>query len=146
MRKTIPKAIQLKIWNRDHWTCRYCGEAIFFSPTLKLLNTISPGHGYYHKNGKSNAMIDIFQWKWASVDHVHPHAKGGLDSEENYVSACWQCNLSYRDGLDKLQPTAMNTSAVETNWDGLSSLYLELQTEIDEWVALLTEPARKLKR
>lgn len=145
MRKAIAKGMQLKIWNRDHWVCRYCGDPIFFSPTLKLLDQISPGHGYYHKNGKTNAMISIFQWKWASIDHIQPHAKGGLDVEENYVSACWKCNLSYGDSLEKPVASATNQSAVESGWDGLSSLYLKLQDEMDEWISLLTEPARKLR-
>ena len=140
MRESIPKDIQLKIWFRDNWSCKYCGEAVFFAPTLKLLNKLSPKHGYYHPNGKADKILSLFQWKWASVDHVHPHSKGGKDGEDNYVTACWECNLKLNDKSEKQgkpKPNKVNKNSELVNWDGLSSLYLELSEKNDEWCKLL---------
>ncbi|MBU1197034.1 HNH endonuclease [Candidatus Micrarchaeota archaeon] len=139
MRKNIPKSLQLKIWARDGWSCRYCGEAVFFAPTLKLLNELSPGHGYYHPNGKTGSMLPLFQMRWASVDHVTPFSKGGEDNEQNYVTACWGCNLKYRERTHeqgKPSPIEINMNAKKLGWDGLSSIYLKLSKKRDAWTAL----------
>lgn len=140
-RDSIPKEIQLAVWKRDHWTCRYCGAPVFFAPLLKLLDGISPGHGYYHPNGKDGAMLPLFQKGWVSVDHIIPHAKGGQDIIENYVTACWGCNLKWLDktfGQGKPQPKPITQDAKVLGWDGLSSLYLVLPGIKDaDWVRLL---------
>ncbi len=139
-RKIIPKDTQLKVWFRDNWTCKYCGEPVFFAPTLKLLDKISPGRGYYHPNGKTDNILSLFQWRWASIDHVKPHAKGGADDVSNYVTACWGCNLKLRDKSEKQgkpKPGKSNSNAENVNWDGLSSLYTELSQKKDEWYKLL---------
>ena len=60
MRESIDKKTQLKVFNRDKWHCRYCDDAVIFSPILKVFESISPGHGYYHPNGKSDKMLKYF--------------------------------------------------------------------------------------
>ncbi len=142
-RKNIPKKIQFAVWCRNHWACRYCGAPVFFSPALKLLDKISPGHGYYHRNGKENEMVDLFQWTWASIDHIVPFSKGGEDEEANFVTACWRCNLKKGNSLckeAKIEPNKVNLSAQLANWDGFSSLYLLLADKIDkedEWAKII---------
>jgi 5-methylcytosine-specific restriction endonuclease McrA len=139
-RIAISKRIQLLVFKRDNWTCRYCGDPVFFSPALKLLNGINPRHGYYHKNGKTGRMLPLLQWKWASVDHINPHSKGGEHSEENFVTACWECNLKWREKTDgKPNQNKCNKIAKDLNWDGFSGLYLELSKKNDEWTKLLEE-------
>ncbi len=140
VREPIPKKLQLKILNRDNWTCRYCDDSVFFSPTLKLLNELSPNHGYYHPNGKTDKMLSLFQWRWASVDHIVPVTKGGTNEEANLVTACWRCNLNLNDkstDKGKPQPNQLNKSAIEVNWDGLSSLYPLLRKQPDDWCKLI---------
>jgi 5-methylcytosine-specific restriction endonuclease McrA len=137
-RTNIPKQIQLKVWNRDNWTCRYCGKPVFFAPALKLLDKKSPNHGYYHPNGKEENMLPLFQRGWASVDHVEPKSKGGEDSMDNYVTACWGCNLKWGQKTHsegKHKPNELNKSKVD--WDGFSSLYLRLSDHEDVWTKLL---------
>lgn len=137
MRKTIPAQVQLQVWKRDNWICKYCGDPVFFAPTLKLLNELSPGHGYYHPSGKEGSILPLFQWKWASVDHIKPVSKGGDNAIDNYVTACWECNLKYTDSLDKPASNVNNKKAIAVNWDGLSSLYPKLCKNKDKWVKLL---------
>ena len=140
MRKSLPKKLQLQVWKRDGWTCRYCSSPVFFAPTLKLLEGKSPGHGYWHSNGKTGKMLGLFQMGWASVDHIIPVAKGGNDDLDNLVTACWKCNLNYKDksvGEGKSEPTADNKKVKDVNWDGFSSLYPKLSEEKDEWCSLI---------
>jgi len=139
-RKNIPKKIQLEVWKRDSWHCRYCGKPVFFSPTLKLLDQINPNHTYYHKNGKTGKMLELFQKMWASVDHIVPISKGGENEIDNYATACWKCNLKFREkmvGKDKSNP--LDPEAKE--WDGFSGLYPSLirltEQKENEWVKLI---------
>lgn len=54
------------IFDRDHWTCAYCGDKVSKTPRRQGL--------------------------LATVDHVHPRALGGATTWWNLVSACFDCN------------------------------------------------------
>lgn len=141
MEEILSNKIRLEVWRRDCWTCRYCENPVFFAPTLKLLNKINPNHGYYYPHGKNNKILSLFQWRWASVDHVNPKSKGGKNSLDNYVTACWKCNLTFSDKTKKegkAEPMPISEVARNINWDGFSSLYLELSEEKDEWTKILS--------
>lgn len=56
----------MKIFRRDHFRCYYCGL-----------------------DGRQ----DFGSWLILTVDHIHPHAKGGGRSMDNLVTACQPCNL-----------------------------------------------------
>ena len=45
MRTKLPEDLQAKVFVRDHWTCRYCGVEVLFSPALKALEALSPRGG-----------------------------------------------------------------------------------------------------
>jgi len=139
VRKNLTKALQLAVWHRDAWHCRYCLKPVFFSPTLKLLEDLSPGHSYYHRNGKHGAMLPLFQWGWASVDHVLAVARNGTNEPSNLVTACWRCNLSKNDAhLESTTPPQdIPPDLVALRWDGLSSLYIELAKKPDAWCRLI---------
>lgn len=126
----IPKKIQLEVWSRDNWHCRYCHEPIIYGPALKLFDKINPDHKYFHPNGKIGEMLPLFMWSWASVDHVKPFSKQGENNIENYVSACWKCNLKYGNkeiGSGKPKPKKI----LESEWDGFYELYKKLKKTIN---------------
>ncbi len=62
----IPRAEAMKVFQRDHFKCQYCGL-----------------DGLHHFNN----------WLILTIDHVHPHARGGARSFGNLVTACQPCNL-----------------------------------------------------
>ncbi len=139
-RKTISKKMQIAILNRDHWHCRYCLNPVFFGPTLKLLHKISPGHSYYHPNGKQGQMIRLFFYRWASVDHVVPFSKGGPDSMDNFVTACWECNMKLNDKEHNQGKPKLNEippELIDLNWDGFSSIYPTLPKAESGWLKQL---------
>ena len=136
----ITKKEQLQVFKRDNWTCKYCGDPVFFAPTLKLLEEISPGQGYYHPRGKSGEMLELFRTKWASVDHINPVTKGGQNELDNYATACWDCNVSLNDKVEnKPPPDKINQDNIKSNWDGLLSLYPKLAKTQDSWVKLIDD-------
>ena len=56
----------MKVFHRDQFKCYYCGL-----------------------DGRQ----DFESWLILTIDHVHPHAKGGARSMDNLVTACQPCNL-----------------------------------------------------
>ena len=56
----------MKIFRRDHFKCQYCGL-----------------DGLHH----------FENWLIMTIDHVHPHARGGARSMGNLVTACQPCNI-----------------------------------------------------
>ena len=141
MRKNFTKAEQLCVWQRDAWHCRYCLSPVFFSPALKLLEGLSPGHGYYHRNGKTGEMLPLFQWGWASVDHIVPVTANGTNEPVNLVTACWRCNLRKNDSLpSNSDPVLAIPEDLRTlRWDGLASVYERLVEPKDSWCRLIAE-------
>jgi len=128
-RKNIPKKIQLEVWNRDNWHCRYCGKPIFYTPALKLFDKLNPDHFYFHSNGKIGKMLPLFIWSWASIDHIDPFSKGGPDTIKNFVSACWECNLKYNDkSIEEGKPVPKEI--IQSPWDGFYGLYPKLKRQV----------------
>jgi hypothetical protein len=87
-------------------------------------------------------MIDVFQMRWASIDHVKPVTNGGTNDQENLVTACWRCNLAFRAnvvGTRKPPPEQTNASAEHSGWDGLLSLYPLLGDSEDDWSRLISK-------
>jgi len=56
----------MKVFRRDHFKCQYCGL---------------------------DGLHRFENWLTLTIDHVHPHAKGGSRSMDNLVTACQPCNL-----------------------------------------------------
>ena len=56
----------MKVFKRDHFKCQYCG--------------LAGAHKFEN-------------WLILTIDHVHPHARGGARSMRNLVTACQPCNL-----------------------------------------------------
>lgn len=137
-REVISKQLQFQVFCRDSWHCRYCLDPVFFNPTLKLLNKLSPGHGYYHPNGKEGELLPLFQWKFASADHVVPVANGAKNSIDNLVTSCWRCNLRKSNGDPKdFDVNDIPDSISSINWDGLSTIYSKLAGASQDWVKII---------
>lgn len=138
---SISDPLRFAVWHRDNWVCRFCGSPVFFSPTLKLLDKLSPGHGYYHQHGWQGKMLDLLGNKCAAAHHVDPRSKGGPSTEANLVTACMQCTMTIGDSGKKPEPGITNHSAKMTNWDGLSTLYPRLAGILAEkenkWIEII---------
>jgi len=63
---SIPRELAHKVFKRDHFVCQYCGL---------------------------DAKKRFEDWLIMTIDHVHPHARGGSRKLDNLVTACQPCNL-----------------------------------------------------
>jgi len=144
-RRTIPKALQFRVWSRDSWHCRYCLRPLFFAPTLRELERRAPAHGYYHRNGRDGAMLRLLQMGWASADHFVPVTDGGQNTEENLVAACMECNISRGDEPASSKARALKSIPPELralHWDGFAAVYPALVAQPDEWCRLIAQSLR----
>jgi 5-methylcytosine-specific restriction endonuclease McrA len=62
----LPREDAMKVFKRDHFKCHYCGL---------------------------DGLHRFENWLILTIDHVHPHARGGARSMDNLVTACQPCNL-----------------------------------------------------
>jgi len=135
-RKSLPKVVQLSIFQRDNWLCHWCKRPVIFSPAFKLLESELRGAGftnlaYYHPNGtrRDSPLLDELA---ACIDHVQAFSAGGTCSEENFRTACWKCNLRKNDAPLKTWEQREKRSPVKgkygepKNWDGMAALFMFL--------------------
>lgn len=73
MASSVPSHVRFAVFLRDGYRCRYCGCQVSRRAVGK------PHH--------------------ATLDHVIPQSRGGLDTKANLVTACWACNQAKRDAL-----------------------------------------------
>lgn len=76
MANSIPRSLKIEIWERDGYRCKYCGKTVvdYNQPGGQLPNDA------------------------ATVDHIRPKSKGGLDLPNNLVTSCFFCNHLLGDG------------------------------------------------
>jgi 5-methylcytosine-specific restriction endonuclease McrA len=137
LRKPIPKSIQVQVFRRDAWLCRWCLRPVIFPCVMKYLGRLVAAAGnveppaYYNLNWRRDR-APLLDELGASVDHVMAHAKGGSSDIENLATICAKCNarksdLSVEDHLRRYPLRKVKGKYGEpTNWDGLSSVFLAL--------------------
>ncbi len=71
-------------------------------------------YGYWHPNWQADESPLLIK-RGASVDHVIAVTRGGAHQLENFVTACWECNLrkSNDTGWTPVAPHA------DGMWDGM---------------------------
>ena len=139
MRTNIPQRQQLWTWKKDCWHCCYCHRPLFFGPSLLLLENMNPGRGYYHPNGATGKMLQLFQQCWASVDHIVPVTHGGTNDQENLVSCCMICNIRRGNFVDDRYVTSKHPSSCDLRWDGFALLYPLLLGGEDKWTRIIRD-------
>jgi len=118
--------VQIEVFRRDGWTCRYCGGQTIFTPAMALLGELFPDHFPYVATWKGGATHPAVTARAAVVDHVVPGSLGGawLD-QSNMVTACWPCNERKGDLTLQILGWSLHPSA-DTSWDGLTTKYRRL--------------------
>lgn len=76
MRKSIPSAVRLAVYERDNWTCQDCDRHVPATQQGHLDGLLAP----FYEDG------------WLELDHIHPWSDGGEDTEENLRALCSRCN------------------------------------------------------
>src|SRR5687767_2160048 len=76
----------LRVFLRDGFVDRYSGARLVFPGVLRVLALQLPHEFPYHPNWKMTATHLAFWELSPTVDHIVPIARGGIDSDENWVT------------------------------------------------------------
>lgn len=122
-KKRMPSyKVELSIYERDGWHCRFCETRVISKDVRKKLNRVFPVEARWgNKNVEKHRGLSILE---SSLDHLVPHNRGGDNSESNLVTACGPCQfgrggwtieeVGINDPFDRLP--------IIDSWDGLRRL------------------------
>lgn len=113
---------QREIFERDLWHCRWCGTPVVSLSAVKRMHR-EMGPAYPH-GGTNAEHHGLTLAAGASLDHVDPHALGGKNDAENFVTACWPCQFARgNDQIERIglsDPRERAPSQVLPGWSGCS--------------------------
>ena len=96
-RRPLSKELQLSIFRRDRWICRWCNRPVIFAPVLRLLERETRKVGrteplaYFHAHWTRDG-APLLDELGAVIDHVEAFSTGGANSDDNLATACNKCN------------------------------------------------------
>ena len=96
-RTPLSYALQVRVFRRDVWLCRWCHRPVVFAPALKFLDGLARDRGhegplaYHHKQCRRD-QPPLLDHLGAVIDHVEAFSTGGAHDETNFVTACNNCN------------------------------------------------------
>jgi len=94
-----------RVFIRDGFVDRYCGERLVFPAVLRVLSHALPDKFPYHPNWRT-AMTHPAYWEiGATIDHQVPVTRGGADDASNWVTTSMARNSA-----------KMNWSLAEIGW------------------------------
>src|SRR5258707_1327266 len=92
-RLPLSKELQLRVFRRDKWVCRWCNRPVIFAPVMRLIQDEVRKTGrdeplsYYHSHW-TRAGAPLLDELGAVIDHVEAHSTGGSSAEKNLTTAC----------------------------------------------------------
>ncbi len=111
------------VLERDHYRCRYCGiQVIYTSEARKIWRRF--GLENFQMSQDNDIAHGTLRAFYNSFDHVVPRSRGGQNTADNIVTACYACNFGkdnytlYQLGLDDPR----QNPPVDSSHDGFVSL------------------------
>lgn len=120
-RRSIGKSLRRSVYERDNWSCHYCGVQIL------------PDTDEQRAGGKAPFFIaDDFKYVWLELDHIVPFRYGGMCTVDNFRSACTPCNKDKR------------TSTRECDWPQRAAIAQEILEQEEPDRSAIQRAARAL--
>ncbi len=124
-KKAIPLHDQFQVWQRDRFSCRYCGARVIPPPVLRAASLVWPDDIPFHPHWKTGVTHPVHLSRAAAMDHLKPIAQGGNNAISNLVTSCWPCNA--QKGEFTLLQLGWELLPITTDdWDGLIYAYQAL--------------------
>lgn len=109
----------MRVFTRDGFVDRYSGDRLVFPGVLRIISLNLPHEFPFQKNWKMDETHMAFWELMPTVDHVIPVARGGVDSEENWVTTSMVRNSAKSNWLVEELGWSVRTVGGEGSWDGL---------------------------
>ena len=115
----------VRVFLRDGFIDRYTGERLVFPPVLRVLSVALPAEFPSHPNWKTDVTHPAYWQIGATVDHLVPVSRGGLDSESNWVTTSMARNSAKVNWTLKELGWTLHPPGDVQRWDGLVSWFLD---------------------
>jgi hypothetical protein len=115
----------LQVFKRDGFIDRYSGQRLVFPGILRLLARLLPQEFPYHPNWKMAETHPAFWELFPTIDHVLPVARGGADSEENWVTTSMLRNAAKANWTLEELGWSLYPAGSPGAWDGLTAIFVE---------------------
>ncbi len=136
-RTPISKDLQVRVFRRDRWLCRWCGRPVIFAPAMRYLEQFVKRTGFvgslaYHDARWRRDRAPLLDHLGAVIDHVEAHVRGGLADEANFVTSCNKCNMRKNSApaeefsLKSPRHRVRSKYGEPEHWDGLTALFIVL--------------------
>jgi 5-methylcytosine-specific restriction endonuclease McrA len=116
----------VKLFLRDGFIDRYSGQRLVYPGLFRLLSQIMPQEFPFQKNWKMSECHIAYYELMPTIDHVIPVARGGSDDETNWVTTSMLRNSAKSNWLLEELGWSLFPAGNLKDWDGLTSLYIEL--------------------
>ena len=124
-RQAAPMNLYASVYERDRYTCRYCGTRTIH---LRILNLLSHLFGDVFPGDEDNWRPPTHPVYWGystSFEHLTPVVLGGGNRLDNLITTCSRCNYGKNSTpLQQLGWTVLEPS--DSDWDGLTHFYQAL--------------------
>jgi hypothetical protein len=112
-----------RLFVRDGFVDRYSGSHLVFPATLRLLSQLLPEEFPAHPNWKMSESHIAYWELFPTVDHVVPIARGGADTEENWVTTSMLRNSAKSNWTMEELGWQLSPPGDIRQWDGLMSWF-----------------------
>jgi 5-methylcytosine-specific restriction endonuclease McrA len=129
----------VKLFLRDGFIDRYSGHRLVYPGILRLLFQIMPQEFPFQKNWKMSECHIAYYELLPTIDHVIPVARGGSDNETNWVTTSMLRNSAKSNWILEELGWSLFPAGNLKDWDGLTSLYIELIESLLESQSVLSQ-------
>lgn len=138
-----------RIFIRDGFIDRYSGTRLINPGVLRLLSELYPSLFPFQKNWKMSETHPAYWELMPTIDHVVAVAKGGTDSEENWITTSMLRNSAKANWTVEELGWQVFPAGKLSDWDGLTQWLLEYveshdQEKLSQYVKRWGNAARRI--
>lgn len=118
-----------KVFLRDGFIDRYSGKKLLFPGLIRIMTIEFPYIFKYHKNWKMSGTHLIYWELFPTIDHLIPVARGGKDSEENWITTSMIRNSAKSHWTIEEIDWKLHDKGKLNEWDGLINYFIKFTDE-----------------
>jgi 5-methylcytosine-specific restriction endonuclease McrA len=123
------------VFLRDGFIDRYAGTQLVYPGALRLLSRLLPAEFPAHPNWKSSESHIIYYELFPTVDHIHPVARGGVNTPDNWATTSMILNSAKANWTLQELNWTLRPPGDSAAWDGMLHWFLEFIARSPEHLA-----------
>jgi len=132
----------LRVYLRDGFRDRYTGQRLVNPAALRFVSVLLPIEFPCHKNWKQSESHIAYYELSPTVDHLVPVARGGRDSEENWITTSMLRNSAKGNALVEELGWKLHEPGNLSVWDGLTGWVVEHLGNVEDLQAIVPAESR----